>query len=311
MRKSKNKERELRLAETAIIRKNNIAEYFLDTSKWHREWLIELAQKYKDRGDFPVMAMTLLPSYYNDVKDKEIAMYATLLIRDGENIIERVSCFRKMLGDSPWDWFVQRGFVELSLGSNQRRRTGGIENWKIANLFDRLWNECYVMTYEIPIINTKETIVTPLGKKVDLISKSCNCSHFDVLTYLVEDCCVGDYIYKLRLFLQILACSDGFSFGLWTVDPSELRCPLTHDLRVFLETWFPDYRRYGSIDEAIRLFGFERDCDFFYAYLGYKVLQRKNPAECGACATRYQSWYDHGTILKPHRWRNIIPKVDL
>lgn len=308
MRRKKKNERELRLAEISAVRKKNVGDYFLNTSRWHREWLKELAERYKERGEFPVMVLTLLPSYYDSIQDKEVAAFAALLFNDGENTLERVSAFRQMFGKSPWEWFEQRKFVGLSLGKNLHKRTGGVENWKIAKLMDRLWQECHIVTYEIPSEKVKQTFVRPLGVQVNLIAKAQHCSYFDVLTYLLEDCSVGNYEYKLRLLLQILVCSDGFSLGLWSVDPSVLKCPLTHDLRLFVETWFPDYRRYGSVDDAIRLFGLG-ETDFFYAWLGYKELQKRNPKGCSIYATRYRSWYECGFNAKPYRWRKIMPNI--
>lgn len=305
MIKAKRLERAVQLQEQSALRKKNIAEYFVNFTKHHRPWLKELAQKYKERGEFPLMAMTLLPSYYDNTQDKEIAVFVALLIPDGETIghgtLDRVAKFRKMMGESPWEWFEQRKFVGLSIGKNLHKRTGGVENWKIAKLMDRLWQECFWKT---------ETHTT-IGQAIKDFSDKQMCSYFEVLTYLLEDCCVGNYQYKLRLLLQILVCSDGFSFGLWSVDPSELKCPLTHDLRVFLQTWFPDYRTFGSIDDAIRLFGFERDCDFFYAYLGYKELQKRNPKRCSECATKYLSWYEGGYRKKPYQWRAILPEIEI
>lgn len=287
------------------LKEKNISDYFLSTSRYHRPWLLELSKQYKNAGIFPVMAMTLLPSYYEQQEDKEVAIFASLLLPvDDDNVLVKVGAFKEMLGASPWEWFEQRKFVGLSLGRNRDKLTGGIRNWKIANLFGRLWDECHIVTYEIP------SYVRPLGVQVSLIAKAQRCSYFDVLTYMLEDCCVGNYLYKLRLFLQILACSDGFSLGLWSVDPSELRCPITHDLRVFLQTWFPDYRTFGNIDDAIRLFGFERDYDFFYAYLGYKELQKRNPKECSGYATKYLNWYENATIKKACEWRRCLPKID-
>lgn len=300
MKKEKKKERELRLADISAVRKKNVGDYFLNTSRWHREWLKELAARYKARGDFPIMSLTLLPSYYDSVQDKEVAAFAALLFNDGENTLERVSAFRQMLGKSPWEWFAERKFVVLSIGRNQNKRTGGIENWKIAKLFGKLWKEHFDKTTK-PAAN--------IGQTIKLIADIQRCTYFDVLTYLLEDCCVGNYFYKLRLLLQVLACSDGFSCNVWTVDPSELKCPITHDLRLFLQTWFPDYRTYGNIDDAIRLFGFERDCDFFYAYLGYKELQKRNPKECSECATKYMNWYENGYKKKPYQWREITIEI--
>lgn len=290
------------LQEQSALRKRNIGEYFVDFTKHHRPWLGELAQRYKERGEFPLMPMVLLPSYYENLRDKEVAVFAGLLISDGETIghstFDKVSAFKRLLGDSPWDWFAERKFVGLSLGKNLHKRTGGVENWKIAKLMDRLWNECFG---EAETHRTLEDVVAG-------IARAQHCSYFDVLTYLLEDCSVGNYEYKLRLLLQILVCSDGFSLGLWSVDPSVLKCPLTHDLRLFVETWFPDYRRYGSVDDAIRLFGVG-ETDFFYAWLGYKELQKRNPKGCSIYATRYRSWYECGFNAKPYRWRKIMPNI--
>lgn len=300
--KARKLERAVMLQEQSALRKKNIGEYFVDFTKHHRPWLKELAQKYKERGEFPLLPMVILPSYYEDARDKEVAVFAGLLISDGETIghstFDKVAAFKRLLGDSPWDWFAERMFVGLSIGRNQNKRTGCVENWKIAKLMDRLWQECFG---ETAIHRTLEVVVAD-------IAKTQHCSYFDVLTYLLEDCSVGNYEYKLRLLLQILVCSDGFSLGLWSVDPSVLKCPLTHDLRLFVETWFPDYRRYGSVDDAIRLFGVG-ETDFFYAWLGYKELQKRNPKGCSIYATRYRSWYECGFNAKPYRWRKIMPNI--
>lgn len=295
-------ERALMLQERAELRKKNTGDYFVNFSRHLRPWLHELAQKYKERGEFPLLPMVILPSYYEDARDKEVAVFAGLLISDGETIghstFDKVSAFKRLLGDSPWDWFAERKFVGLSLGKNLHKRTGGVENWKIAKLMDRLWQEC---CGETATHRTLEDVVAG-------IARAQHCSYFDVLTYLLEDCSVGNYEYKLRLLLQILVCSDGFSLGLWSVDPSVLKCPLTHDLRLFVETWFPDYRRYGSVDDAISLFGVG-ETDFFYAWLGYKELQKRNPKGCSIYATRYRSWYECGFNAKPYRWRKIMPNI--
>ena len=309
MKKNNDTERTLRLATTAAVRQKNIADYFLKYSQAVRPWLKELAERYKEKGEFPLIPMSVLPSYYDDIRDKEIAAYVALLIPETENVLKNIGEFRQMLGESPWEWFKSRGFVRLGIGEVQDKRTGGVFNWKIANLFGRLWDECHFLTYEIPSEKTEQTLVQPIGIHVEMIARAQHCSHFDVLTYMLEDCCVGNYFYKVRLFLQVLVCSDGFSLGLWSVDPSELKCPLVKGFRQFLQTWFPDYRRYGSMDDAIHLFGFERDCDFLYAYLAYKELQTRNPKACSMFSTTYLRWYDMGVRKKPYQFRRLLPEI--
>jgi len=290
------------------VRKKNIGDYFLKYSQAVRPWLKELAEKYKAKGEFPMMPMVVLPSYYTDARDKEIALFAALLIKEDAEF-EQIREFRELIGDKPWEWFEKREFVRLGIGRVQDRRTGGVMNWKIAKLMDRLWDNCHILSYEIPTIGCKGTFIRPIGFEIDLIAKAQQCSYFDVLTYLVEDCCVGNYDYKLRLLLMIAAVSDGFGLGLWSVDPSELKSPLTTDLRTFLATFFSDYKKYGNSDDAIHLFGFDRDCDFFYCYLAYKELQKKKPKECSEFATTYLRWYEISARKKPYQFRAILPET--
>ena len=305
----------IKLQEREKVRKQNIANYFTNfIVKYHRPWLQRLADAYKERGEFPMFPIVILPSYYEDIRDKEVAAFAALLINENGGF-ERVLAFKEMLGESPWDWFEKRYFVKLSLGSVQNERTGGVENWKIARLFDRLWCECHVCDYEIPNfenpwITYKQSCVANIGNIVHHISNIQYCSYFDALTYLVEDCGVGNYYYKLRLLLMLFCSSDGFGLAQWHSNvKDELKCPLALGVRQFVETWFPDYKRLGDVDRAIKLFGLNGECDFFYAFWGYKELQKRNPAECSLYATRYNTWYALGSRVKKYKWEGFLPKI--
>ncbi len=311
--KKENFDHAFKLKEREEIRKRNIANYFLNQSKYHRPWMQELADRYKDgvrTGTVvaPLIPMAVLPSYYTGKKDKEIAAFAALHIAsDGE--FERIQAFRELLGDSPLKWFAKREFVRLSVGREQRKRTGGVENWKIARLFDKLWDESLRCAYDD---DDGDSVVelNQLSVTIGDIAKEQRCSYFDALTYLLEDCCVGQFFYKLRLLLLVLGTGDGFGLNLWEIPKEQLQCPLADGLRDFIQTWFPDYRRFGGVDDAIRLFGFERECDFFYAWLGYKELQKRNPKGCSAYATTYLRWYENGERKKPCKWRAIQPEID-
>ncbi len=296
------------LKEREGIRKKNVADFFLFFSRHHREWLHGLAWRYKaaisSRGDIhgmlvaPMIPTVILPSYYDSTQDKEIAVFAGLLLAD-DSSFEQVQAFRELLGDNPFEWFGKREFVRLSFGRVQDRRTGGVENWKIARLFDRLWNECCGETA------THNTI----GAAIEGIASVQRCSYFDVLSYLIEDCGIGHFFYRLRLLLMVLGTRDGIGIDLWEIPKAQLLCPVESNVRLFIQTWFPDYRRYGSVDDAIRLFGFDGDCDFLYACWGYKELQKASPKECGQYATRYNTWYGLGSNMKKNRWKGILPKI--
>ncbi len=301
-------ERAIRIKERKEIRKKNVADFFLFFSRHHREWLYELAARYKAAvspcGDTqgtvaaPFVPMNILPSFYSVVENMEIAAFAALLLKDDAGF-EEIQELRGMLGNSPMEWFKNREFVGLSVGRMQDKRTGGVENWKIAKLFDRLWHECYGDT------ETHGTI----GAAVSAIAKTQHCQLFDALTYLFEDCGVGSYNYKLRLLLMILGTRGGIGLDLWDIPKDELLCPLASGIRQFVQTWFPDHGRYGGLNDAIKLFGFEGDCDFLYAYWGYKELQKRSPNESGQYSTRYNTWYGLGSNMKKNRWKGILPEI--
>jgi len=308
MKKKDGFERAIRTKERKEIRKRNVADFFLFFSRHHRKWLCELAAQYKAAispcGDTqgtvaaPLVPMNILPSYYEDVEDMEIAAFAALLLKEDAGF-EEIQELRGMLGNSPVEWFKSRGFVGLSVGRMQDKRTCGVENWKIAKLFDGLWHECYSET------ETHRTI----GAAVSAIAKAQCCTLFDVLTYLLEDCGIGCYYYKLRILLMILGTRGGIGLDIWEIPKEQLLCPLDSGIRQFVQTWFPDHGRYGGLDDAIRLFGFEGDCDFLYAYWGYKELQKRNPKESGQYSTRYNTWYWLGSNMKKNRWKGILPEI--
>lgn len=289
------------LIDDEFVRIKNVGDYFLKYSQAVRPWLIDLADAYKERGEFPMFPLVVLPSYYTDSRDREIAMFAALLLKNDAEY-DQIQEFRTMLGNEPWQWFVQRQFVRLGIGRVQDKRTGGVLNWKIANLFSKIWDECHVVT-------VRDNFVRDIGTQLENRVREQHCSYFDMLTLWLEDCSVGDFFYKLRLLLMIFGASGGFSLRLWVVDPSELKSPITSDLRTFLSTFFPDYRRFGTVDDAINKFGFDRDSDFFYAFLAYKELQKRNPKACSEFATTYLRWYWIGAIKKPYQMREILPKI--
>ena len=118
---------------------------------------------------------------------------------------------------------------------------------------------------------------------------------------------------KSRLMRLVLETSDGIGRGAWASNPRYIKCPLTKPVKYLLETFFP-LRQYRDPDAAIKLFGFKRDYDFFYAALAYNDLQKRNPKGCSRLATVFQKRYDEGNLLRVHYWTSerdgILPKLD-
>jgi hypothetical protein len=104
--------------------------------------------------------------------------------------------------------------------------------------------------------------------------------------------------------------------GLWRIDNQKLKCPESVGTRKFLQLWLPMSCRRGSLftfDEGVKLMGMNRDSDFFYAYLGWQELCRRNPKGCSRYSTVYNKRYTERNLLKEKYWVNgrdaIVPNI--
>ena len=277
--------------ENRAFRKEVLSRFLVDFTEWHRPFLQELAERYKARGRFPYYPIRDLALSYVDDCDKEVAALAGVLVAEGAKSDERVRAFRIMMGDSPYEWFVKRSFAMVATGDNQTKRTGGMTNWKIARYFDYLYkgyNGCFERTQNLPL-----TIMTAVGKT--------------------------NYLYRLQLLRLIMCTTDGMGLGLWQNTRYRVKCPDSFGVRQFVKLWFPEIALRGmpgglfSYGEVIRLLGFEREYDFFYAYLGWEELCRRNPKECSRYVTVYNKRYSEGNKQTARYWtgdRRILPDID-
>ena len=271
-------------------------EHFREASRRQVEWLGEITDRYMERGVWPAVPMLLLPSYYTDRRDMEVALFVAALMPEDGDVMERMGEMRAVMGEHPWVWFAERRFVPLSLGTTMKDRTGGVTNWKIAELMQRLWDD-----------NPPDTFFGPVHRMA--VSHLAEDTPYIGALYELYDGLCDVKPYRIRLLLLVLGSSDGFGLALWPVDTEELRCPLTDDVRLFLETWFPDAKRYGAFDRCVHEFGFRDDYLFWYAYLGYSALKKVEPGKCAYLATRYGRWYKD--YIRPTRsaWLKMLPEI--
>lgn len=243
------------------------------------EFLQELACKYKERGRFPFIPIRELALSYEDKQDSEVAAFAGLLVKDDNRMERNVREIRAMLGSNPWEWFESRQFIMLATGDRGLWLTGGIRNWRLARLFDNMHIYGYPFTNVLSSLDADE--------------------------------------YQKRLIRLIFGLSDGFGVGGWHISSRELKCPDTVAVKKFLRLWLPEYGnsgKYFTFDEAVGLFGFEMDYDFFYAFLGWEELCRRNPIACRRYVSVYQKRYRECNIFGRKYWYGkrlgIIPEID-
>lgn len=278
---------------TRESKKRNTAAFFEEFICFHRPWLQEIADRYRKRRVFPPFPEYILPSFYEDNKDKEIAAFAGMFVRkETQGILE----MKDVLGEHPAEWFRSRGFIELTMGNRQRETTGGMLNWKVSTMF----SELYDLT---------------MGGKTDLetsLRAEAAIRRTTLEKCIVELCAQGGcplHENRPRLALIVLSPCDGFGSSVWTRYPYELRTPVTMDVARFMRLWWPDYTIVGNVDECIPRYGLRESLDFFYAYLGYCEMERIMPEQVKHYAKRYYLWYKSGARERPSRWRVVMPEI--
>lgn len=298
-----------RIIQNQEIRKKNVADYFKDFSRLHREWLQALADRVKERGEFGIHKF-MLADYYKSPKDKELALFVSLIVSENGDILQQVGHLRELLGDSPTNMYNSRSFVRFGTGRNRDKRIQGCQQpmWKLANVLSRVWD------IEHPTVGGHAPTVwkdyTDFESEVLQTMRTTRTNAFGALTHFLSDIGVGQFYWNLNfLALRLFRC-DGLGMGLWGRGDEELLCPWNSELTLFLKTWFPDYRRVGTPEFCVKQFELRDDVDFFYAWLGYKELQKRNPSACSKLATTYQNWYDSGLKRKPYQWREILLPIE-
>ncbi len=288
---------ELQKIEAALVRERRKkyrlktqTEYFLRfIEKYHRPLLQAIADRYKGRGVFPAYPEYLLPSFYDDKADMEIAALAGMLVDD-------VTQMREVMGGHPAEWFRRRNFVLLSMGDTQNGRTGGALNWRISAFF----NELHDLT---------------LGGRVSIMQSFLGESARLAVTLesaIMETARVAGVDLnpiRLRTALAVLSPSEGIGLSIWDNCPFKAQNPLTSDVKRFLGYWWPDKPSEVSQDDAISMFGLAGDLDFLYASLGWDEMVKADRAKCLQYVKYYQLWFRKGGMERPYRWRDALPEV--
>ena len=265
------------------IRKRNKIQYFhWIADKYHLPWIHKMVESFKEQGRYPIIPCRELAMRYTDNRDKEIAAFMGFAIRyNGDYAIIKEAM--EELGERPWEWFVNRGFVRLSVGDMQDGKTCGQVNWKIAQMFHLLHklysnSECATLGEAVLLI-CKQTL-TPLDQFLEKLFADCKFNHTDD---------------ELHTLILVLSPADGIGLSIWSVSPHDTRCPLTKDVKAFLGYWGPKWRPTFTLSEAIEQFGLSEG-DFFIASLAYSRLREKFLGGCARYEQLYGRWFKASII---------------
>lgn len=283
-------EKVLQKRQNKLIRKKNLVMHFhWFADKYHLPWIHELVKRYKELGEYPIIPCRELAMRYTDYKDKEIAAFMGFAIRyNGDYSV--INEAMEELGERPWEWFINRVFVRLSVGDMQNQKTCGQKNWKIAQMFHNLHtvfihSECSSLG-EAMLLTCKQTL-TPLDQYIEELFENCDFKHRND---------------ELHTLILVLSNADGIGLSIWPVSPPDIHCPLTDNVRAFLGYWWPNIVFNIPIRECFAHFGLS-DGDFFIASIAYARLKEKHPVECVTFERSYSRWFKQNARGDYRKWR--------
>ena len=265
-------------------------EFFQDfISRHHRPYLQEIADRYKARGIYPMWPEYILPSFYQEPADMEIAVLAAMFVDD-------VTQMRDVLGEHPAEWFRSRDFVLLSVGDTQNLRTGGAWNWRISAFF----NELHDLT-----LQGRVSIERSLAGEAARMGVTLESAIMETASLVG----VNPDPNRVRAALAVLSPVEGIGMSLWHSCPFEVRNPLTSDVKRFLGYWWPGKPRSLPADDAIPLFGLRCELDFLYAALGWEEMVSNDRKACAKYVKQYGAWFDKCIYEHPFLWRRLMPEI--
>ena len=278
-------------------RRKYITEWFeLFASDVLIPWVHRIAFDYKERKGAKLSGMSLLPSYYEDARDKEIAVLAGMLMNENE-LLAQVSAMRNVLGSSPWEWFRTRGFVEYGTGAMLNKRMFGNlgpPSLNFSKIFSYLYDQSEIFFRHEPDSGLMHFFEV-------------SCTDRNLHSWFSEVYADIPPVNEVRLRWLRASLEDDV-WGMCNIlEDWERTCPITPDVYSCLRVWLPEYTEYRSTDDAIRQFKFDDSIDFYYACMAYKELSKVQPLECRKMNTVVPRWYKKREIVWPVFWKRRFP----
>lgn len=292
-RKPMSRETKEKIAKTVKLRKEYRRRYFANVfrnfAKYHIQWMRELKDKLLESGDFGIRP-ELIADYYEDLRDKEVAMLASIFIDTGEECYEMVQRYRSIIGEHPWEWFKTRGFSSDDSLSEKEQR--------IIPFFDEWWQECF-----------KHGAYESIGDCVKKICERDYMAYDEMILKTSETMWWNVEPFRVALFLLVFSDADGLGQDLWHIDRMSVKIPVTGDLYAFMKTWMPDASKIGNPDECVKFFDMD-SIDFYYCFLAYEDFKKAHPKECGKYVSFYSEAYAKGTRYFPSEWERALKKIN-
>lgn len=259
--------------------KRNLSEWYRKFTRYHNPWMRQLLDTFMIEGDFGINPL-LLADRYKDVRDIEVALFASMLVttKEVDKIISYCNKIAEIITDRPYIWLSKRSFVQLD--DPKMRDTlifPGVRYESLAVIMNKLWQlydefgsiEAFCKWGETPKMPA-ETLASQLQ---NIGYGQCRRN-------------VGKFDYQCSLILARLSRKDGIGLGLWS-EPVKNLYPMDSRVRSFVNTFFFKHNYLFTIDEKISLMGFKDGMELYYATLAWNDFISRKPEE----AHRYEKLF--------------------
>ena len=264
-----------------VEKKRFMASFYEEFAVYHKPWLRRLVERYKDRGLYPKIASDITHYYYDDA-DKEVALFASLILKNNNHLQQQITDLVRIMGEHPRQFVENREFVYMSYGKSMSIYLNGcmyITYWRLARLFD---------------------ITSEIIKKKDYDIK-------DMQALLDED--LGIREPNLQMLMFVLCMDDGIGIGIRS--DKNVLCPETVGVKKTLNSFLPDYIKTYTTQEAIELQGLEKSTDFLYASFAWEELCKKHPVECSRHTTLLHKKFENRSLYDEKLWNKYTEKLYL
>lgn len=275
--------------ETLHLRELQQRRYLVEFARIHYEWLIKVGQEWKKRGEFPIDRFSLM-DYYHEPNDIEVAGYVSLLTTTNEKLFDQIIDLRDLLGDHPWQWMKERGFIVLADPETASQRIMGCRRTyaDLFNLLDYVWGFYF--------------------------------NHGEPRTTLSDIVPIQDEAYAMKMLKMRLYRKGGLGLGVRPDDGEELACPLTIPMLQLIRTFYPIAGQMGfaltvdNADDVLQFMGFDDPTEFLYTYQGYQRMLEVQPKAMERNEKYFNRRYQQGWQMEEHRhfsdlMREILPEI--
>ena len=293
------------------FRRKRLMENAMDMSKSISPWLHDLYAAYMGRGQYPVLPY-IINEFYTDYNDEVIATLIACLclnVAKVDHTLDEVAALRRILGAHPYqDFFVNRGFVLLSLPEHQSYRLNGWGSTRVIDISlitEGLWN-VWDKEGRISLRSIFKMYVTERGYRP---TEALRAMLGDGATY------VRLQEYRLNLTLMALCSTYGIGIGAWNFNglESELSMPQTVDTERFFNLLVPNRKLIGTTPKDIaNIMGFKNAIDMWYLYNAYRELLKTSMTQCTKFMRRYHAQYKHNRTDSNNRGqlKLLEPKIE-